>query len=94
MSPDAAPEVTSLPFGWQEVGRVGNVNVACSLLSIIKKTSPCLVLRRTMSSEEVAKAFINHYYTTLDQNVPALAGLYVRAYLFHHQTHRPPTCIQ
>lgn len=29
-----------------------------------------------MSAEEVASSFINHYYTTLDSNVPALAGLY------------------
>jgi hypothetical protein len=31
----------------------------------------------TMSAEEVAKAFIQHFYQTIDSNVDALAGLYV-----------------
>ena len=30
-----------------------------------------------MSAEEVAKAFVQHYYTTLDSNPQALIGLYV-----------------
>jgi hypothetical protein len=30
-----------------------------------------------MSVEEVANEFIKHYYTTLDTNPAALAGLYV-----------------
>ena len=30
-----------------------------------------------MSAEEVAKAFIQHFYQTIDSNVDALAGLYV-----------------
>lgn len=30
-----------------------------------------------MSAEDVAKAFVQHYYTTLDQNPQGLAGLYV-----------------
>ena len=29
-----------------------------------------------MSSEEIASAFVSHFYTTLDNNAPALAGLY------------------
>lgn len=31
-----------------------------------------------MSAEEVAKAFVQHYYTTFDTNRAALANLYVR----------------
>jgi hypothetical protein len=31
-----------------------------------------------MSGEEIAAAFIQHYYSTLDSNPPALAGLYVQ----------------
>ena len=31
-----------------------------------------------MSVEEVAAAFIQHYYTSLGTNTSALAGLYVR----------------
>lgn len=31
-------------------------------------------------AEEVAHAFLNHYYTTLDSNPAALAGLYVSTY--------------
>lgn len=30
-----------------------------------------------MSAEDIANAFITHYYTTLDGNPSALAGLYV-----------------
>jgi len=30
-----------------------------------------------MSADDVANAFINHYYTTLASNPQALAGLYV-----------------
>jgi len=30
-----------------------------------------------MSAEDIAKAFVNHFYQTLDSNVDALAGLYV-----------------
>ena len=30
-----------------------------------------------MSAEEVAAAFVNHYYTTFDTNPANLAGLYV-----------------
>ena len=30
-----------------------------------------------MSSDEVAKAFVQHFYTTFDSGVDALAGLYV-----------------
>jgi hypothetical protein len=30
-----------------------------------------------MSAQEVADAFVNHYYTTFDTNPSALAGLYV-----------------
>lgn len=30
-----------------------------------------------MSGEEVAKAFVQHYYQTFDGNVDQLAGLYV-----------------
>lgn len=30
-----------------------------------------------MSAEEIANAFITHYYTTLDSNPSQLAGLYV-----------------
>lgn len=29
-----------------------------------------------MSAEEIASAFVNHFYTTLDTNVTGLAGLY------------------
>ena len=29
-----------------------------------------------MSAEEIAAAFINHYYSTVDTNPAALAGLY------------------
>lgn len=31
-----------------------------------------------MSAEEVAKAFVQHYYTTFDSNRAGLANLYVR----------------
>lgn len=31
-----------------------------------------------MSAEEVAKAFVQHYYQTFDNNVDGLAGLFVR----------------
>ena len=31
-----------------------------------------------MSAEEIANSFIQHYYTTLNTNPGALAGLYVR----------------
>ena len=31
-----------------------------------------------MSAEEIAKAFVNHYYSTLDTSPQGLAGLYVR----------------
>ena len=31
-----------------------------------------------MSAEEVAKAFVQHFYTTFDSNVEGLASLYVR----------------
>ena len=30
-----------------------------------------------MSAEDIAKAFVQHYYGTLDSNPAALAGLYV-----------------
>jgi hypothetical protein len=30
-----------------------------------------------MSAEEVAKAFVQHFYQTFDTNVDGLAGLYV-----------------
>ena len=30
-----------------------------------------------MSAEEVAKAFVQHFYNSFDSNVEALAGLYV-----------------
>ena len=30
-----------------------------------------------MSAEEVAKAFVGHFYQTFDSNVEALSGLYV-----------------
>jgi len=30
-----------------------------------------------MSAEEVAKAFVQHFYQTFDTNVDALGGLYV-----------------
>lgn len=44
----------------------------------------------TMSAEEVAKAFVQHFYQTFDTNVSALSGLYVS----YHQFKRPtiPTC--
>ena len=29
-----------------------------------------------MSADDIALAFVNHYYTTLDSNVPGIAGLY------------------
>ena len=29
-----------------------------------------------MSADEIAGAFVNHFYTTLDTNAAALAGLY------------------
>lgn len=31
-----------------------------------------------MSAEDVAKAFVQHYYTTFDTNRAGLASLYVR----------------
>jgi Nuclear transport factor 2 (NTF2) domain len=31
-----------------------------------------------MSVEEVANAFVQHYYTSFDSNVEQLAGLFVR----------------
>ncbi len=31
-----------------------------------------------MSADDIAKAFLGHYYTTLGSNPDALAGLYVR----------------
>lgn len=34
-----------------------------------------------MSAEEVAKAFVQHYYTTFDTNRAGLANLYVRSLL-------------
>jgi hypothetical protein len=34
-----------------------------------------------MSAEEVAKAFVQHYYQTFDANVDGLAGLFVRLFL-------------
>jgi hypothetical protein len=38
-----------------------------------------LILKlRKVSVEEVAAAFIQHYYTSLGTNTAALAGLYVR----------------
>ena len=36
-----------------------------------------------MSAEEVAKAFVQHFYQTMDAGVDALSGLYV-SYLFIH----------
>jgi hypothetical protein len=30
-----------------------------------------------MSGEEIAQAFVTHYYPTLDTNAPAIAALYV-----------------
>jgi hypothetical protein len=30
-----------------------------------------------MSADEVAKAFVQHFYTTFDSNLDSLAGLYV-----------------
>jgi hypothetical protein len=35
-----------------------------------------------MSAEEVAAAFVNHYYTTLNGNPSALAALYVIILLY------------
>ena len=35
------------------------------------------ILISTMSAEEVAKAFTQHYYQMKDTNVDGLAGLYV-----------------
>jgi hypothetical protein len=35
-----------------------------------------------MSADDVAGAFVNHYYTTLNNNPAALAGLYVSFYSF------------
>lgn len=32
-----------------------------------------------MSAEDVAKAFVQHFYQTFDSNVDGLAGLYVSA---------------
>lgn len=32
-----------------------------------------------MSAEEVAKAFVQHYYQTFDSNVDSLGSLFVRA---------------
>ena len=32
-----------------------------------------------MSKEDVANAFVSHFYTTLDSNPGALLGLYVRS---------------
>ena len=29
-----------------------------------------------MSAEDIATAFVSHFYTTLDSNPPALAGIY------------------
>jgi hypothetical protein len=31
-----------------------------------------------MSAEEIGAAFVQHFYSTLDSNPAALAGLYVR----------------
>jgi hypothetical protein len=33
------------------------------------------------SPEDIANAFVNHYYTTLNSNPQALAGLYVSVVL-------------
>lgn len=33
-----------------------------------------------MSAEEIAGAFVQHYYNTRDSNVDALANLFVRTY--------------
>lgn len=35
------------------------------------------ILYYLMSAEEVAKAFVQHFYTTFDSNVQGLGGLYV-----------------
>lgn len=35
-----------------------------------------------MSAEDVAAAFVNHYYTTLGSNPSALMGLYVSGFFF------------
>jgi menaquinone-dependent protoporphyrinogen IX oxidase len=43
-----------------------------------------------MSAQEVATAFVQHYYTTMDSNPSALASLYVSAAthpLTHSLTH-------
>ncbi len=34
-----------------------------------------------MSAEEVAKAFVQHFYKTFDSNVEVLAGLYVSNFI-------------
>ena len=39
-----------------------------------------------MSAEEIANAFITHYYTTLDSNPSQLAGLYVSLTYCDRQT--------
>ena len=39
-----------------------------------------------MSAQEVATAFVQHYYTTMDSNPSALASLYVSA-ATHPLTH-------
>lgn len=36
-----------------------------------------LTLTSTMSAEEVAQAFVQHFYTSFDSNVDSLAGLFV-----------------
>lgn len=50
-----------------------------------------------MSAEEVAAAFVNHYYSTLGSNPSALMGLYVSYYLlvvllFHLLFHVTSNC--
>ncbi len=37
-----------------------------------------------MSAEEVANAFVNHFYQTFDGGVDALAGLYVSKHIGFH----------
>jgi hypothetical protein len=39
-----------------------------------------------MSAEDVATAFINHFYSTWDSNPAALAGLYVSIFLWKRQS--------
>jgi hypothetical protein len=36
-----------------------------------------------MSADEIAAAFVQHYYQSLDSNVASLAGLFVGRFMLH-----------